>query len=230
MGLGAILATVVHVRRFRISCYLGSRVCQLCLVAVFLSFAAGCNNSALHRVDTSSLDQAGMSYDSIQQLKQLSVTDAEVAEIAKAKQGGFSDDTCLALVRVARNQGHPFNEADAAVSLLQVGMSESDILEIARLKQMGLEAGELQAIRLTGAPDAIVLEVARKHAAGVPILSGPSIARMMNTTMSRQTILELIRRDVPDSQAQSIISMKRHHITDAEILRRYPGAAASAKN
>ena len=203
---------------------------QLSLLGLLLCIASGCKNSPFHHVDTSSLDHAGMSYDAIQQLKQLNVTDAEVAEVAKAKEGGFSDSTCVELVRIARHQGHPFDFADPVVNLLQVGMSEPDILEIARLNQLGLEAGELQAIRLTGASDSIVVEVARKHAAGLPVLSGPSIAQLMNTTISRQTILDLIRRDVPDDQAQVIIKMKRHRMSDAEILRHYPGPVTTARN
>jgi hypothetical protein len=176
----------------------------------------------MHRVDTTVLDQAGMSYDAIQSLKGLDVSDAEVPEILKAKQGGFSDAACVELLKVARQRHQPLDFVDAAAGMLQVGMSEPDVLELARLNQLGLDAGELQATRLAGLPDGVILAIARKHAAGQPVLSGVSLAEMMNTGMSRQTLAELVRRGVPDSQAKTIILMKRHRISDAKILRHYP--------
>ena len=50
------------------------------------------------------LDDAGFRYSSIQQLQQLDVTKAEVAELAKAAKGGVAEATCVDLVRVARGQ------------------------------------------------------------------------------------------------------------------------------
>ena len=176
----------------------------------------------MHRVDTTVLDQSGMSYDAIQSLKGLDVSDAEVAEMVKAKQEGFSDATCVEFLKIARQRQQPLDFVDAAAGMRQVGMSEPDVLELARLNELGLDAGELQATRLAGLPDGVILAIARKHAAGQPVLSGVSLAEMMNTGMSRQTLAELVRRGVPDSQAKTIIAMKRHRISDAEILRHYP--------
>lgn len=207
---------------------------QILFALSFLLFAAaGCKK--VHRIDTTPLDLVGMSYSTIQDLKALDISDAEIKELAKAKQGGFSDATCVELVRIARSQQQPFNSADAVTGLLQVGMTEESIIQLDRMKQLGLGVGELQAIRLAGLPDSIVLEVARHHAEGTAVLSGASIARLMNTGMSRQTLLELIRRGVPDDQAQTIIAMKRRRAKDSEILSRYPGqaraeAAASSAN
>ncbi len=64
-------------------------------------------------------------------------SDAEIAEVAKAKMGGLSDKTCVELLRIARSQGQPVNFADAADGLVQVGMTESEILELASMKQLG---------------------------------------------------------------------------------------------
>jgi hypothetical protein len=105
-----------------------------------------------------------------------------------------------------------------------VGMREPSVLELARLNQMGLGVGELQAIRLTGLSDSIVLEVARHRAAGKPELSGVSLASMKNAGLRESTLLELARRGIPDSQAAAIIAYRRHGASDAEILRRYSGS------
>ncbi|MFY9530048.1 MAG: hypothetical protein WBC04_04325 [Candidatus Acidiferrales bacterium] len=192
----------------------------LCALSFVLIVGASCKK--VHRIDTTPLDLVGTSYSTIQDLKALNISDAEIKELVKAKQAGISDATCVELVRIARSQQHPFNSAEAVAGLLQVGMSEESILQLARMKQIGLGVGELQAIRLAGLPDSIVLEVAHQHSDGHAVLSGASIAQFMNTGMSRQTLLELIRRGVPDDQAQTILAMKRHRAKDAEVLARYP--------
>ena len=170
-------------------------------------------------MDTTPLDRAGMSYSAVQDLKQLSVTDAEVLSVANAKQDGISDATCVELVRIAHSHQQPYNSTEKVAGLEQVGMSEPSILELARLNQLGVGAGELQAIRLLGLPDETVVEIAKAHAAGKPVLSGVSIANIMNTGLRRETLLELIRRQAPDTSAATIIAMKRQHKTDAEVLR-----------
>ncbi len=198
-------------------------VCVFSL-GLLLFLAGGCKK--IRPIDTTPLDNVGMAYSSIQDIKALDVTDTEVAELAKAKQAGITDPTCVELFRISRSRNQPFKSGDAVAGLFQVGMSEESILELARLNQLGLGVGELQAIRLAGLPDSIVLDVARRHANAQPVLSGPSIAQLMNTGMSRETIHELIRRGVSDDQARTIIALKRHRAGDAEILRRYPAASS----
>jgi hypothetical protein len=102
-------------------------------------------------------------------------------------------------------------------------MSEDTILELARLNQVGLSAGEFQAMRLAGLSDAIVLEVARHRAANQPVLSGASLAGLKNVGVRESTLLELARRGVPDSQASSIAVFRRRGASDSEILRRFTG-------
>lgn len=196
------------------------RVCSLTLLFCFT-----CACTKLRPIDTTPLDNVGMTYSSIRDLKALHVTDAEVAQLAEIKQGGVSDSTCVELLRIYRSRNQAISFGDAVLGLVQAGMSEDSILELARLNQLGLGVGELQAIRLAGLPDSIVLDIARRHTEGKPVLSGPSIAQLMNTGMSRQTIHELVRRGVPDTQAQNIINLKRRRTTDAEILRRYSGSS-----
>jgi hypothetical protein len=92
------------------------------------------------------------------------------------------------------------------------------------MNQLGLSAGELQAMRLAGLSDEIVLEVARHRAGGAPVLSGASLAGMKNVGVRNSTLLELARRGVPDSQAKAILASRRHGASDAELLRRFSGS------
>jgi len=197
------------------------------LLAGFLSFLAvtfllaGC-----HRVmpaNTVPLDSTGMNFSAIQALKSLNVTNAEVAQIVTAKQGGLSDNGCVALVRWARSRKEQFHTGENVAQLLQAGVSESTVLELAQLDQIGLWTGEAQAMRLAGLSDRIILEEARRRAVGQPVLSGASLANFKNAGMSESALFQLVRRGVPDSDAAKIIALRRRGWSDARILRLFPG-------
>ena len=182
--------------------------------------AAGCQNA--HYLDTKPLEQAGMDFSSVQTVKAMNPTDVEIAELAKAKMGGLSDKTCIELFKMARSEGQPANFAEAAAGLLQAGMTEDEILELAKMKQMGLNYGELLAMRLTGLSDEVVMEVAWRHAAGRDALSGVSLARLKDTGLSQQALFELVHRGIRDDQVGGIVAMSRKRASESEILRSYP--------
>jgi len=189
------------------------------LIVAFALVSVGCHQ--LTPLDTKPLDNAGISYDTIQQLKGLKITASEVAEIAIARQGGFSEAGCVQAVQIYHGRGEQFHAGDAISRLLQVGMSEDTVLELAKMNQMGLGAGELLAMRLAGFSDTMVLEVARRHAEGKPVLSGASLAGLKNAGLRESTLLVLVRRGLTDPQADTIISLRRHGVSEAEILRRF---------
>lgn len=193
---------------------------RLAALAVALAFL-GCHN--VPPIDTTPLDNAGMSYDAENQLKTLGVTAPEVAQIAAARRGGFPDDACLQVFQMYRGRKQSFDAGDAIAGLMQAGMSENTIVKLAQLNQLGLTAGELQAMRLAGLSDEIILEVAQHHAAGQPVLSGVSLATLQNAGMRESTLLELVRHSVPDSQTSAILALRRHGASDKEILRRFDG-------
>ena len=190
------------------------------LLATALALA-GCHSPAL--TDTRPLDNAGLSYDAIQQLRALEITDAEVAQISQAKQGGLSDDGCVEMEKIYRGRGQHFDAGGAVAGLLGAGMGEDNVLAIARLGQLAFGAGELQAMRLAGLSDPIILEVARHRAESKPVLSGASLAMMKNTAMHESTLLKLTQLSVPDSEAAAILSSRHHGASDAEILRHFEG-------
>ena len=194
---------------------------KVAAAAMILLACAGCKH--VRYIDIKPLDQAGMDYSAIQEMKALSPSDAEIAEVAKAKMGGLSDHSCIELLRISRSQNQRADFADAADNLVQVGMTEDDILALARMHQLGVPSGELQAMKLTGLSDAVVMEVARRHAAGKQALSGVSLAHLKDAGFSQAALFELVRRGVRDDQVASIVALRHNKkISEAEILKRYP--------
>jgi hypothetical protein len=175
-------------------------------------------------LDTKPLDAAGLTFNSIKQLEALKITPPEVLEIAKARQGGLTDDGCVQVVQIFHGRGKAFDAADQVTGLLRAGFTENSVLELAKMDQLGIGAGELVAMRLTGLSDEIVLTVARRHSEGKPVLSGVSLASIKNTGVRESTLLELARRGVPDSDAGEIIALRRKRASDADILRRFSGS------
>ena len=198
----------------------GSRALS-CFVALLIFFAAGCKH--MQPLDTKPLDAAGVSYASIKKLVALNVTPEEITQITKMRGGGFSDDGCVSIVEIYHQRGKPFNAGETVAGLARASVSEDTILELAKMDQLGLGAGEYQVMRLAGLSDAIILETAKHEAEGKPSLSGLSLGKLKNAGLRESTLLELERRGVPDSAANEIIALRRHRATDAEILRRFSG-------
>jgi hypothetical protein len=192
-----------------------------CVTAALIFFAAGCKH--MQPLDTKPLDAAGVSYASIKKLVALDITPEEVTEIGKMRSGGFSDDGCVSIVEIYHQRGKPFSAGETVAGLAKASVSEDTILELAKMGQLGLGAGEFQVMRLAGLSDAIILETAKHQAEGKPALSGLSLGKLKNSGLRETTLLELERRGVPDSAADEIIALRRHRATDAEILRRFAG-------
>jgi uncharacterized protein (DUF433 family) len=168
------------------------------------------------------LDEAGFRYSSIQQLEQLDMTNPEVAELAKAAKGGLAEATCVDLVRIARGQKTHFAEGEAAAALHAAGITDSAILDLARLRQIAPWSGEAAAIRLTGTSDRVIVAVAQRRAAGQPVPSGASLARMKDAGVSESTILELLSRGMTDTDAASVVWQKKRGWKDEQILHDFP--------
>ena len=196
------------------------RASLLIFFAVSL-FVFGCHRVA--PLDTTALDNSGLNFTTIQTLKGMDISNAEAAQIAEAKQAGFSDEDCLAVFRLARSRKEQFQSGDNIAQLVRAGVSESTIMQLAQLNQIGLWSGEALAMRLAGLSDQIILEEAHRRSAGLRVLSGASLASFKNAGMREATLLQLVRRGVPDNEAPTIIALRRRGWTDAQILRRYPG-------
>ncbi len=206
----------------RASGVLCGAVLTLALTAFVAVSLGGCHH-APPVANTQQLDRSGMNYDSVQQLRALNITPPEVAEVMKLRNAGFSDADCVQAVQLFHKHGQPFR-ADDIIGLSQAGMSEQMIFELAGLNGFGENAGELEAMHLAGLSDAVVLEVAHHRAEGKPVLSGASLAGLKNAGVRGSTLLELVRRGVPDSQANALISSRRHGASDAQLLHHFTGS------
>jgi hypothetical protein len=192
------------------------------LLAVLVWFAAGCHQA--EPVDTKPLDRAGMSYEAIHQLQSQQISTPEVASVAAARQSGFSDADCIEVFQVLRGRNQPFDVGNTIAGLVRAGLGQDTVVDLAKLNQLGLGVGELQAIKLAGLSDEIILEVARHRSQGKPVLAGASLAALRNAGVRESTLLELTRRGVPDSQSANIVAVRRHGASDAEILGRFTGS------
>jgi len=195
------------------------RVLAALLVLAALAAVAGVGCKRLYPADTAPLDKAGMWFRSIEELRGLVISDAEVAELVKAREAGLSDAGCIELVRLARGHQQPFASGNTVANLRRVDVSEATILELARLDQLGVWAGEAQAIRLTGLSDRTLLAVASRRAAGQPVLSGPLLARLKNAELSEAEILDLIDRGTTDEQAQMILAARQRAAGGSGFVR-----------
>jgi hypothetical protein len=168
--------------------------------------AGGCNS----RPETAyvPLEQAGFSSDSTDQLKKMKISDAEIPQIAKLKQFGFSDETCLSLVKESHVHAHVFSSADAAGNLVKAGYSESDILAMAHKDEVDTISTEAITLTLIGLSQATVQNLVARHVAGQPTLSSAEISRLKNTGLSEKQILERIDQGMTDQQAEKEVAMR----------------------
>jgi hypothetical protein len=197
------------------------RLGLMCLAATISLIAADCKH--MQPLDTKPLDAAGVGYASIKKLEALKMTSEEIPEIAKMRSAGFSDDACVSMVEIYHQRGKPFASGEAVAGLVKASVGENTILELARMDQLGIGAGEFQVMRLAGLSDAIILETAKHQAAGTPSLSGLSLGKLKNSGLRESTLLELEQRGIPDSATDQILAMRKHRATDKEILRKFSG-------
>ncbi|HYL09981.1 MAG TPA: hypothetical protein VEU31_04530 [Candidatus Acidoferrales bacterium] len=193
------------------------RASPLCVLAVALLAVPGCKR--LKSTNTQPLDQAGIWYEKVQELKGLEITDLEVAEIIRLKQAGISDAGCVELLSQARVQNRPFTDAASIGELARAGVAEPTILRLGQMKQLPGWAGEAVTIRLTGLSDRVILAVAQRRVAGKTVLSGPVIAKLKNVEMTEAQILDDINRGMPDAQAEQIIAAKRRAANTTGFVR-----------
>jgi hypothetical protein len=205
----------------------GQRICARLRAPLALAVAliavvslAACDH--LRLLDTKPLDRAGMSYDAIEEIKALHISQAEIDEIAKVRGAGLSDVDCVTILRMFHQRNEPFAAGDAIAGLYRSGMAEGTVLGLVNIDQVGLGAGDLQAIHLTGLPDELVMDIARDRAAGKSTLSGAALGTMKNLRMDNATLLELVRRGTPEPDGPRIIAKRRRGVKDTEILRHFP--------
>jgi len=179
------------------------------LLLILLLSLAACSKRA-EQTNTQPLDEAGMWSNSVSELRTLNVSNAEIGELTKARQGGLSDPTCIELIKLARSHQQPFSGGQPIADLLAAGSSEQTVLELARLDQLGLWAGQAQALRLAGLPDKVILAVAQRRSQGLPVLSGEKLGELKNSGASEKVILDFIQKGITEEQASKYIAIREH--------------------
>lgn len=158
--------------------------------------------------DTEQADRMAMWLDSVPQLKTLNVSNAEIGELSKAHEAGLTDPSTVVLIQFARDRKEPFTDGQSIADLLNAGSSEQTIMELARLNQLGVWAGQAQAMRLAGLSDKIILAVAQRRSKGLSVLSGERLGELKNVGASDATILEMVQRGDSDKTVSEYIAAR----------------------
>jgi hypothetical protein len=180
------------------------------LLAALLT--SGCEQKP--KIDYAPLEQAGFSSSTVDQLKKLKVTDAEIPQVAKLKQLGLSDETCLAMVSDARAHHHMFSSGDSASNLAAAGYSEQDILAMAQADQIDSISTDAITLKLIGLSPGTVHLIVDRRLQSQPTLSSASIGRLKNTGVTERQILEYINQGMTDDEAEKEAAAreaKRNH-------------------
>ena len=175
-------------------------------LAASLLFCAACKNA--NRARMTPLDAAGMHPETIEQLNQYHVNDAEVQQILTAGRAGMSEQNCVELVRLARSHDQAFTEGDAIAGMLEAGLKQDTILEIILLNQLTTSGGEAEAMHLAGLSDAVILNMVRRRAKGQTVLSGSRLAELRDAGFSNAQLVAVLDQGLSDRQAQEALA---HH-------------------
>jgi hypothetical protein len=195
----------------QVSLFLG--VCFLALV--------GCKTQP--KINYAPLDQAGMWSSGVDQLKNLEVTDLEIAQLSKLKRVGASDELCLALFKAARDHHHDFSNAESAIELSQAGYSDEQILEMAKSDQIDILSGEAITLKLIGLSNPTVQAIIHRRISGLPTLTSEQIGRLKNTGMSEKQILDVVNQGLSNDQAEKLIASReanRNHSNTGFVRNR----------
>lgn len=168
----------------------------VCLVAVLA--LVGCKRKA----DSQPLDKAGVRFTVVEKLHELSVSEAEIAQVVKAREAGMRDDNCLALVRLARSRGGEFTDGDAVVKLASVQFTEDEVMELARLNQLGPWAIEALVMRFANVNKPVIMALARRRAKARPIPASTGIVAMKDAGFRDSEIISFIEGGGTEEQAK----------------------------
>lgn len=167
---------------------------------------AGCHSHPL--TDYRPLDKAGMWSSSMEELKKLNVSDAEIGQLVSLKRAGVTDDMCVSLVAAAHDHHHPFASATAAGNLNSAGFTDEQILAIARNDQLDSLSGDAVMLRLIGLADPTVELILERRLKGLPTISSAEIGRLKNTGLSEREIVARIQSGMSDAQADAEASAR----------------------
>jgi len=189
------------------------------LLAGSLLLLAGCNK--VRQTNMTPLDAAGMHPDSLEQLHKYQVSDNEVQQVVIAGRAGMSEQGCVELVGIARSRHSVFNQGDAVAGLLGAGMKESSVMQIVRLNQLTLFAGEAAAMRLAGLSDEVILDVARRRSKGQAVVTGARLAELRDAGFSNAQLVAAVDRGMTDKEADQAIARHDYAVGGHTFVRQH---------
>jgi hypothetical protein len=189
------------------------------VLAGSLLLLAGCNK--VHQTNMTSLDAAGMHPDSIEQLHRYQVSDDEVQQVLTAGRAGMSEQGCVELVGIARSHHSVFKDGDAIAGLLGAGIKESSVIQLVRLNQLVLFAGEAAAMRLAGLSDEVILDVARRRSKGEAVVTGARLAELRDAGYSNTQLVAAVERGMTDQEAEVAIARHNYAVGGHSFVRQH---------
>jgi hypothetical protein len=109
---------------------------------------------------------------------------------------------------MARDRKTQFSDGQSVADLLSAGSSEPTVLELGRLNQLGIWAGQARVMRLAGISDKIILAVAQRRSKNLPVLSGEKLGELKNTGVSDAVILQMVQNGDSDETATKFIAAR----------------------
>src|SRR5262249_12239377 len=177
------------------------RISRPCIALALLPLLGGCGSHML--TDYRPADQAGIYSGTIEDLKKLNTSDAEVAEIIRLKKANVDEKTIVAVVRIAHEHQHSFVATDTVKSLAGAHLSDEQILRIAQTDQydtIGNDTVMLHAMGMSGPTVDYLLD---RRLKGVRTMSVATIADLKNSGLSEKEILYRIQQGMTDAQGEA---------------------------
>jgi hypothetical protein len=168
---------------------------------VLYAFLAGCESHPL--TDYRPAVAAGIFSGTIEDLKKLNASDAEITEVIQLKKVGVSEDAILALVRIAHEHRHPFTAAGSVTSLAGANFTEARILQIAQTDQIDSIGGDAVMLHVIGLSDPTVQMLLDRRLKNIPTMTVGTIADLKNTGLTEKDILYRIHGGMTDAQGEA---------------------------
>jgi hypothetical protein len=154
------------------------------------------------------IDAASITFSNADQLRPLNPSQYEVLQLVELRQAGLPESGCLELIQIARTTGQPFSDGDSIAELLGAGESPDFVMQLARIGQLGVWSGQVLAMHLARIPDAMILDVAKRRAAGQTSISGELLAELIDAGYSQAQVTGLLDKGTTDAEAQQILDYK----------------------
>jgi hypothetical protein len=200
------------------------RIPRAFFALALLPALGGCGTHML--TDYRPADKAGIYSGTIEELKKLNTSDAEVAEIIRLKQASVDEKTIVSLVRIAHEHQHAFVATDTVRSLAGANLSDEQILRIAQTDQydtIGNDAVMLHAMGMSGPTVDYLLD---RRLRNIRTMSVATIADLKNTGLSEKEILYRIQQGMTDAQGEAEAAARQKAIAHNTGFRSNRGRRA----